>query len=111
MARFFDGGTTSGPPWTAARAHLDMAIAYLRQYYADLDDCIEWSAYQYVAAPQSMSWSWAPVRRHELTVPNMSGLLLAAATLEAPASIVDIVAYAGRAAAHASPGLEPERCA
>ena len=64
MARFFDGGTTSGPPWTAARAHLDMAIAYLRRYYADLDDCIEWSAYQYVAAPQSMSWSWAPVKRH-----------------------------------------------
>jgi phytoene dehydrogenase-like protein len=101
MARFFDGGTTSGPPWTAARAHLDLAIAYLRRYYADLDDCLEWSAYQYVAAPQSMSWSWAPVKRHALTVAGMDGLLLAAATLEAPAGIVDISAYAGRAAAHA----------
>jgi phytoene dehydrogenase-like protein len=101
MARFFDGGTTSGPPWTAARAHLDTAIAYLRQYYVDLDDCIEWSAYQYVAAPQSMSWSWAPVRRHDLTVQGINGLLLASATLEAPAGIVDIGAYAGRAAAHA----------
>ena len=102
MARFFDGGTTSGPPWTEARAHLDMAIAYLRQYYADLDDCIEWSAYQYVTAPQSMSWSWAPVKRHGLIVPGMDGLLLASATLEAPAGIVDISAYAGRAAAHAA---------
>ena len=102
MARFFDGGTTSGPPWTVARAHLDMAIAYLRQYYSDLDDCIEWSAYQYVAAPQSMSWSWAPVKRHDLTVPGIEGLLLASATLEAPAGIVDISAYAGRAAAHAA---------
>jgi phytoene dehydrogenase-like protein len=102
MARFFDGGTTAGPPWTAGRAHLDMAIAYLRSYYADLDDCIEWSAYQYVAAPQSMSWSWAPVKRHGLTVPGIDGLLLAAATLEAPAGIVDISAYAGRAAAHAA---------
>lgn len=101
MARFFDGGTTAGPPWTAARAHLDWAIEYLRRYYADLDDCIEWSAYQYVAAPQSMSWSWAPVRRHDLTVAGMEGLLLASATLEAPAGIVDISAYAGRAAAHA----------
>lgn len=101
MARFFDGGTTSGPPWTAARAHVDTAVAYLRRYYADLDDCLEWSAYQYVAAPQSMSWSWAPVRRHALTVPGMEGLLLASATLEAPAAIVDISAYAGRAAAHA----------
>jgi phytoene dehydrogenase-like protein len=101
MARFFDGGTTSGPPWTAARAHLDMAIAYLRRYYADFDDCIEWSAYQYVAAPQSMSWSWAPVPRHALTVDGIDGLLLASATLEAPAGIVDISAYAGRLAAEA----------
>ena len=101
MARFFDGGTTAGPSWTAARAHLDLAVAYLRRYYADLDDCIEWSAYQHVTAPQSMSWSWAPVKRHGLTVPGIDGLLLAAATLEAPAGIVDISAYAGRAAARA----------
>jgi hypothetical protein len=47
------------------------------------------------------SWSWAPVKRHELTVPGMDGLLLASATLEAPAGIVDIGAYAGRVAAHA----------
>jgi phytoene dehydrogenase-like protein len=102
MARFFDGGTTAGPSWTAARAHLDMAIDYLRRYYADLDECVEWSAYQHVAAPQSMSWSWAPVPRHGLTVAGIDGLLLAAATLEAPAGIVDISAYAGRAAAHAA---------
>jgi hypothetical protein len=41
------------------------------------------------------------VRRHGLTVPGIDGLLLASATLEAPAGIVDINAYAGRAAAHA----------
>jgi phytoene dehydrogenase-like protein len=104
MARFFDGGTTAGPSWTAARAHLDLAIAYLRRYYADLDDCIEWSAYQHVTAPQSMSWSWAPVKRHGLTVPGIEGLLLAGATLEAPAGIVDIGAYAGRAAARVALG-------
>ena len=102
MARFFDGGTTAGPSWTAARAHLDLAIAYLHRYYADLDECLEWSAYQHVAAPQSMSWSWAPVARHGLEVPGIDGLLLASATLEAPAGIVDIGAYAGRAAAHAA---------
>ena len=83
----------------AARAHLDLAIDYLGRYYSDLDECIEWSAFQQVAAPQSMSWSWAPVARHTLTVPGIEGLLLAAATLEAPAGIVDIAAYAGRAAA------------
>jgi len=101
MARFFDGGTTAGPSWTAARAQLDMAVDYLRRYYADLDDCIEWSAHQHVTAPQSMSWSWAPVKRHGLTVSGIDGLLLASATLEAPAGIVDISAYAGLLAARA----------
>jgi hypothetical protein len=81
-----------------------MAVDYLRRYYADLDDCIEWSSYQHVTAPQSMSWSWAPVKRHALTVPGIDGLLLASAPLEAPAGIVDICAYAGRAAAHAALG-------
>jgi hypothetical protein len=46
-----------------------------------------------------MSWAWAPVRRHDLTVPGIDGLLLASSTLEAPARIVDIGAYAGLEAA------------
>src|SRR5437667_9693665 len=99
MARFFRGGSTAGQPWSAARAQLDQAIAYLRRFYADLDDCLEWSAYQYVAAPQTMSWAWAPVRRHALTVPTIRGLLLAGSTLEAPAAIIDLAAYAGPEAA------------
>jgi hypothetical protein len=60
---------------------------------------VEWSAYQYVTAPQSMSWAWAPVRRHALTVPTIRGLYLAGSTLEAPAAIVDLAAYAGLEAA------------
>src|SRR5437667_203628 len=99
MARFFRGGSTAGQPWSAARQQLDQAIAYLRRFYADLDDCLEWSAYQYVAAPQTMSWAWAPVRRHALTVPTIRGLLLAGSTLEAPAAIIDLAAYAGPEAA------------
>jgi phytoene dehydrogenase-like protein len=99
IARFFRGGSTAGEPWTAARAALDEAIAYLRRFYADLDGCVEWDAYQYVSAPQSMSWAWAPLRRHSLTVPGIRGLLLAGSTLEAPAAIVDLGAYAGREAA------------
>ncbi len=101
VARFFDGGTTVGQPWPAARAELDAAIAYLGRFYADLDACIEWSAYQYVAAPQTLSWMWAPVERHGLTAPGIEGLLLAAPTLEAPAGPVDVSAYAGLAAARA----------
>jgi len=99
MARWFRGGSTAGQPWTVARAELDEAIDYLRRFYADLDACIEWSAYQYVAAPQSTSWAWAPIARHQLEVPGIDGLLLAGSTLEARAAVVDVGAYAGLSAA------------
>src|SRR5439155_7342324 len=95
MARFFRGGSTAGQPWTATRAALDEAVAYLHRFYADLDTCLEWSAYQYVTAPQSMSWAWAPVVRHGLEVPGIDGLYLASSTLEARAAVLDIGAYAG----------------
>ena len=93
------GGSTAGQPWSAARAELDQAIEYLGRFYTGLDGCVEWSAYQYVSAPQSMSWAWAPMRRHGLTVPTIRGLFLAGSTLEAPAAIVDLGAYAGLEAA------------
>lgn len=99
IARFHCGGE-GPPPWAAARAQVDEAVAYLRRFYADLDDCLEWSDYVWVEAPQSMSWAWAPVRRHDLTVRALGGLLLASSTLDSPAGIVDIAAFAGRAAAH-----------
>jgi phytoene dehydrogenase-like protein len=99
MVRWLRGGSTAGQPWTEARARIDAAIDYLRTFYADLDECLEWSAYQYVSAPQSTSWMWAPLRRHALTVPGIRGLFLAGSTLEAPAGIIDIGAYAGLEAA------------
>jgi len=102
MARFFLGGTSAGEPWSAARARVDEAVDYLRGFYADLDACVEWSRYQYVAAPQTTSWAWAPVRRHGLTVDGIRGLLLAGSTIEAPAGIVDLGAWAGREAARAA---------
>jgi phytoene dehydrogenase-like protein len=99
MVRWLRGGSTAGQPWTAARAEIDEAVDYLRRFYADLDACLEWAAYQYVAAPQSTSWAWAPVARHGMAVPAIDGLLLAGSTLEAPAAIVDLAAYAGLEAA------------
>lgn len=105
IVRWFRGAPTSGQPWTAARAELDEAIAYLRDFYADIDACLEWSAYQYVTAPQATSWAWAPLRRHALTVPGIHGLLLAASTIEAPAAVVDLAAWAGREAARSALAL------
>ena len=98
IARFFRGRANAAQPWPEARAELDASIAYLQRFYADLDECLEWSSYQLVAAPQSMSWSWAPVRRHGLES-GLPGLLLAGSTIESPARIVDIAAWAGLAAA------------
>lgn len=107
MVRWFRGGSTAGQPWTRARAEIDAAIDYLRRFYSDLDDCLEWSAYQYVAAPQSTSWYWAPVPRHPVEGP-ISGLLLAGSTVEAPAGIVDLAAWAGLEAARAARRLLAE---
>ncbi|HZR80896.1 MAG TPA: FAD-binding protein [Candidatus Binatia bacterium] len=101
IARFAaPGAPPASESWSAARARVDEAIAYLRRFYADLDDCLEWSSYVWVEAPQSMSWAWAPVRRHGLTVAGIDGLLLAGSTIESPARIVDLSAWAGLAAAH-----------
>ena len=84
---------------TRARAGHPQAVRLMFTGYADLDACIEWSTYRFVPAPQTMSWAWAPVGRHGLEVEGAAGLLLAGPTLEAPAAIVDIGAYAGLAAA------------
>jgi hypothetical protein len=99
MARWFRGGSTAGQSWTEARAELDEAISYLRRFYGDLESAIEWSRYLYVAAPQTTSWYWAPLVRHALEAPGVRNLLLATSTLEAPAAIVDLAAYAGLEAA------------
>lgn len=99
IARFFRGAAGPGETWPAARARVDDAIAYLHRYYADLDACIEWSAHHHVAAPQSMSWAWAPLRRHDLTMAGVRGLFLAGSTVEGPAAVVDLGAWAGRTAA------------
>src|SRR5262245_56018076 len=100
IARFFRGVAGPAESWPAARGRVDEALGYLRRYYEDLDACVEWSAYQHVPAPQSMSWAWAPLRRHAVTVPGVRGLLLAGSTVEAPAAVVDVGAWAGRTAAH-----------
>src|SRR5262249_18448941 len=71
IARFFRSAAGPGETWPAARGRIDEAIAYLQRYYADLDACLEWNAYHRVAAPQAMSWAWAPLRRHDLTVPGV----------------------------------------
>jgi phytoene dehydrogenase-like protein len=87
--------------WDETRATADAAREYLSSFYADLDDCIEWEARQWVQRPAVMGWFWAPVRRHGIRVPGCPGLYLANTTIESDAGPVDICAQAGMDAARA----------
>jgi phytoene dehydrogenase-like protein len=101
MTRWFRGGSRAEISWRAGKAELEENIAYLRRFYVDFDECVEWGRFQLCAAPQTLPWWWSPLRRHGLEAPGVKGLLLATTTLEAPASVglVDLGALAGRLAA------------
>jgi hypothetical protein len=74
-------------------------VAYLHEYYADLPDCIEWSAIQHLAAPAFLTWYWAPVKRHGLEIPGCESVYIASTTIESEAGPIDIAAHAGLMAA------------
>jgi phytoene dehydrogenase-like protein len=80
--------------WSDARAALDVNLRYLREYYRDLDECVEWSGYQYTAPPQYLSWYAKPTYRHPVKVATIDGLYVAASTAEGTGSWVDIEAEA-----------------
>ncbi|HLN17602.1 MAG TPA: FAD-dependent oxidoreductase [Acidimicrobiales bacterium] len=86
-------GSGEGGPrwrrWPEAQASIDMNVDYLRQYYADLDECVEWSSYQYVTAPQYLSWYAKPVRRHPVEVAGLGGLYVASSSAESRGAWID----------------------
>lgn len=92
--------------WAQTRATADAARAYLSTFYADLDECVEWEARQWVQRPAVMGWFWAPVRRHGVEVPGCPDLYLANTTIESDAGPVDISARAGLDAARAILALD-----
>ena len=86
-----------GRAWTsfaAAKAALDRNLAYLREYYRDLDDCVEWAHYQYTTPPQYLSWYGKPIARHPVAVSTIDGLYVAASSAEGVGTWVDIEAEA-----------------
>ena len=87
--------------WVRASETLDAAVTYLHDYYADLEECILWSARQLIERPALHSWFWAPVRRHGIRMPGCDGLYLASSSFESDAGPVDIAAHAGLEAAAA----------
>jgi hypothetical protein len=86
-----------GRAWSsfaAAKAALDLNLAYLRDYYADLDACIEWARYQYTTPPQYLSWYAKPIPRHPVKVATIDGLYVAASSAEGIGTWADIEAEA-----------------
>jgi hypothetical protein len=98
----FVGRWSAGSPpddWAGIRKRVDRVVAYLHEYYADLPDCIEWSAIQHLAAPAFLTWYWAPVKRHGLEIPGCESVYIASTTIESEAGPIDIAAHAGLMAA------------
>ena len=93
--------TEQRPGWAETRAAIDRVVAYLREFYLDFDECVEWSAPQWIERPACLAWFWAPVVRHGAEVPGCPGLWLASTTIESEAGPVDIGAHAGLEAARA----------
>ena len=76
-------------------------IDYLKHFYLDLEECIEWSAVQWIERPACLAWYWATIVRHGIRASGCDGLYLGSTTLESDAGPVDIAAHAGLEAAHA----------
>jgi phytoene dehydrogenase-like protein len=75
--------------WTDAKRAIDINLAYLHEYYADLDECIEWAHYQYVTPPQYLSWYIKPIYRHPVKVSTIDGLYVASSSSESLGSWID----------------------
>lgn len=71
-----------------AKHHIEVSLNYLReQLYADLDECVEWSVYQYVR-DQIMHYL-KPVKFPPVKVSTLNGLYVASPTVEGTGAWMD----------------------
>ncbi len=87
--------------FSESREAIDRLVGHLRNFYRDLDDCIEWSALQFVARPACLAWYWSTTKRHGVRMPGCADLYLASTTFESDAGPIDIAAHAGLEASRA----------
>jgi phytoene dehydrogenase-like protein len=78
--------------WADAKRHVDSMVDYLFDYYADLEDCIEWSSYQLTDPPSILTWYIKPIYRHPVKIETIDGLYMASASAEGNGSWIDIEA-------------------
>jgi len=65
-----------------AKSYIDANLDYIRKFYLDLDDCIEWSDYQFQTHGAWPGWHLKPIRRHPVKISTITGLYLASGTAE-----------------------------
>jgi phytoene dehydrogenase-like protein len=85
--------------WKDARAAIDRILDYVRWYYDDLDDCIEWSSYQYLSGPEMRACHLKAVPRHPVKVATVEGLYMAGSTSEGTSAYQDLECEAAMKAA------------
>ena len=76
--------------WRDARVAIDRILEYMRWYYSDLDECVEWSRYQYLSGPEMRACYLKPVPRHPVKVATVDGLYMAGATSEGLGAYQDL---------------------
>jgi len=76
--------------WRDAKAAIDRMLEYIRWYYLDLDDCVEWSRYQYLPGPEMRACFLKPVARHPVKVTTVGGLYMAGSTSEGLGAYQDL---------------------
>jgi len=76
--------------WRDARTAIDRILDYARWYYLDLDDCVEWSRYQYLSGPEMRACYLKPVLRHPVKVATVEGLYMVGSTSEGSGAYQDL---------------------
>ena len=90
IAHWGEGEGKRWRQWRAAKAAVDRILDYLGWYYTDLDECIEWSRYQYLSGPEMRACHLKPVARHPVKVATIEGLYMAGCTSEGLSAYQDL---------------------
>jgi phytoene dehydrogenase-like protein len=76
--------------WRDAKAAIGRMLDYIRWYYRDVDDCVEWSRYQYLPGPEMRACFLKPIARHPVKVATIEGLYMAGSTSEGLGAYQDL---------------------
>jgi phytoene dehydrogenase-like protein len=90
IAHWGDGEGRRWRSWRDARSDVDRILDYIGWYYTDLDECVEWSRYQYLSGPEMRACHLKPVPRHPVKVATVEGLYMAGSTSEGLGAYQDL---------------------